>query len=103
MIFTYLKKQREKRKKVEILKTMIVSLQISETQKDLYISALDIIEEDNIEKLYTEITFFVENIEMTEIEEIKKTNFLVISGMRKSEAEEKKKELNTFSFLINNI
>jgi hypothetical protein len=38
-----------------------------------------------------------------ELEEIKKQNFSSISGLRKKEAEEKKKEMNSFSFLLHNL
>ena len=103
MIFDWLKKQKEKTKKIQILKTMIVSLQIPEDQKTMYVEALEVVDEQNLDGLYTQISFFVEKIELKEVEEIRKTNFLMISGMKKSEAEEKKKELNSFSFLVANI
>lgn len=103
MLFNYLKKQKEKKIKILAIQSMILSLQIPEEQKSLYAQALEIIWDDGIEEIYLKLTFFIEKIELKEIEDIKKSNFLEISGMRKQEAEEKKKELNAFSFLISNI
>lgn len=103
MLFNYLKKQKEKKIKILAIQSMILSLQIPEEQKSLYAQALEIIWDDGIEEIYLKLTFFIEKVELKEIEDIKKSNFLEISGMRKQEAEEKKKELNAFSFLISNI
>ncbi len=103
MLFNYLKKQKEKKIKIHVIHTMILSLQIPEEQKALYAQAIDIVWDEWMEELYNNLTQFIEKIEIKEIDDIKKTNFIEISGMRKQEAEEKKKELNAFSFLISNF
>lgn len=103
MIWTFIKKQREKKNKIKILRTMIISLNIHEKQKDIYISALDVINESQFEALYRDISNFIEEIEIKEIKDIEKSNFVEIAGMRKKEAVEKQKDINTFSFLINNL
>ena len=103
MIFDFLKKQKEVKQKKELTKVMILSLTIPDTQKNLYIQALEILDESWIDSLYKELTRFVENLEIKQLEEINKTNFSSIAGMRKKEAHEKQKDLNSFSFLINNI
>jgi hypothetical protein len=46
---------------------------------------------------------FVETTEIKELDEIQRNNFSVVTWMRKKEAEEKRKEINSFSFLISNI
>lgn len=103
MLFNYLKKQKEKKIKIHVIHTMILSLQIPEEQKALYAQAIDIVWDEWMDELYDNLTQFIEKIEIKEIDDIKKTNFIEISGMRKQEAEEKKKELNAFSFLISNF
>ena len=53
--------------------------------------------------MYNLLVDFIQNLEMRELNEIQKNNFSVIKGLKKKEAEERKKEINSFSFLINNI
>ena len=42
-------------------------------------------------------------LEEEELEKINKQNFSEVAWMRKKEAREKQKEINSFSFLINNL
>ena len=103
MIFDFFKKQKEIKIKKELLIIMINSLNIPEEQKRLYLESLEILDINWINNLYREIWNFIENIEMKEIDEINKSNFSNIAWMRKKEIEEKKKEINSFSFLIHNL
>lgn len=103
MIFDFLKKQSEISKKKELIVIMIQSINVPEQQKDLYLESLDVLDEQWIHSLYNDVSHFVENIEMKELEEIKKENFSNISGMRKKELEEQKKEMNSFSFILHNL
>ena len=82
---------------------MIISLNISQEQKDLYLRALDVLSVEESETLYKNLVKFVEKIEMKEIAEIKQESFSSIAGMRKKEAEEKLEEMNSFSFLLHNL
>jgi hypothetical protein len=81
----------------------IINLQIPEEQKALYLQALEILNEEWIDKVYNTLIDFVEKIEIKELDEIQKNNFSIVTWMKRKEAEEKKKEINSFSFLINNI
>lgn len=103
MISKFLKKQKNLQKKRKLIKTMIFSLRIPEGQKKLYLESLDILDMNALNDLYNNLTRFIENIELREIEEINKENFSNIIWMRKKEAEDRKKELNAFSFLLSNI
>ncbi len=103
MLFTFLKKQKNNKHQRKLIETMIVSLNISQGQKDLYLSALDVLSVEESETLYNNLVKFVEKIEMKEIAEIKKESFSSIAGMRKKEAEEKLEEMNGFSFLLHNL
>jgi len=82
---------------------MIFSLKIPSDQKTLYLESLNILDAQALNDLYNNLTRFVENIEIREISEINKENFMSIDWMRRKEAEDKKQELNAFSFLIHNI
>ncbi|MDR3150973.1 MAG: hypothetical protein LBU14_05335 [Candidatus Peribacteria bacterium] len=103
MIFEFLKKQKKFSEKLRLTKIMIMNLQVSEEQKALYIRALEILDEIGIDKIYNTLSNFVENIEIKKLEDIQKNHFSVITGMKRQEAEEKKQEINTFSFLLNNM
>ncbi len=103
MILKILKKYSETNKKRKIVLTIIKNLNIQEKQKELYLNSLDILDEVGLEKLYTSLTSFVEEIEMKELSDITKQNFTSIAWMRKKEALEKQKEINSFWFLLNNL
>lgn len=82
---------------------MIEALNVSEDQKNLYLEAIDILWKQELEILFKNLTLFVEKIEIKELEAIKKEDFAIVSWMRKKEATEKMKEMNSFSFLLNNL
>jgi len=103
MLFNFLKKQKDKKNQKILIETMIVSLNISPEQKDLYLQALDILSTQESQELYDNLTKFIEKIEIKEINQIQKESFWSISGMRKKEAEEKLEEMNSFSFLLHNL
>ncbi len=103
MIFDFLKKQKEFEKKKKLTQIMIMSLEIPDKQKSIYLQALEIIEDKKIDKIYKQLSDFVEKYEIKTLEDISKTNFLSIAWMQKKEADAKKKEINAFNLLINNI
>ncbi|MBB1565274.1 hypothetical protein D8B46_06330 [Candidatus Gracilibacteria bacterium] len=103
MIFDFLKKRKKIEQRINMINDMFVDLKIPESQKALYIQALDILDEDGINRIYDELTNFVKNLELKNLEDIQKNNFSVISGMKLKEAEERKEELNSFNFLINKL
>lgn len=103
MIFDFLKKQKNINKKRKIIKVMILSLNIPEQQKELYLEAISILSEDWLESLYITLIELTKKLEIDELNEINKENFSQIAWMRKKEAQEKQKEMNSFTFLINNL
>lgn len=103
MIFDFLKKRKDKNEKIELINIMFVNLKIPEAQKSLYIQALDILDDEWIDRIYNELSNFIKNIELKNIEDIQKNNFSVINWLRVKEAEEKKEELNSFSLLLNKL
>ncbi|RAL57918.1 hypothetical protein BLD25_01010 [Candidatus Gracilibacteria bacterium GN02-872] len=103
MIFNFLKKRKKTVEKIELIKIMFVNLKIPESQKSLYIQALDVLDESGIDRIYNELSDFTNNLELKNLEDIQKNNFSVINGLRLKEAEEKKEELNSFNFLINKL
>ena len=103
MILNFLKKQREEKEKRKLLVIMIQSINISQEQKTLYLESLEILDGQWINNLYRDITYFIEKVEAKESEQIHKENFSKIDGMKKQEENEKKKEMNSFEFLLHNL
>ncbi len=103
MIFDFLKKQKKIKNKKKLTQIMIMNLEIPETQKNIYIQSLNFIEYKHIDIIYNDLIKFIERYEIKELEDISKSNFVNIAGMQKKEAEDKKKEINAFNLLLNNI
>jgi len=103
MIFDFLKKQTEKDKKKKLLQVMFLNLNIPDDQKSLYIQALDILDESWIDLVYSNTVKFIEKFEIHKLEEISRSSFVEIAWMRKKEAIDRTKEVNSFNFLFTNI
>lgn len=103
MIFDFLKKQKELSKKKKLIEIMIISLNIPDKQKELYFEAIQILSKEWLEKLYLTLSNFIKQLEYEQLNEINKNNYSQISWLRKKEAIEKQKEINSFNFLINNL
>ncbi len=103
MIFDFLKKQKNITNKIKIIEVMILSLNIPIEQKELYMWALSILDNFWLERLYIKLSKFANELEEEELKNIWNNNFYQISWMRKKEANEKKREINSFSFLISNL
>lgn len=103
MIFDFLKKKKDVNEKIKLIQIMFVNLHIPEDQKALYLQALDILDEEWIDKIYLELSNFVENLEIKNISELQEKSLSWIKWIRIKEAEEKKQELNSFNFLINKL
>jgi len=103
MLFKFLNKQKEFEEKKKVSKILINTLNIPERQKKLFLESLEILNEKWMNKMYNEISEFIKQIELKELEDISKTNFTNIAWMQKKEAKQKKEELNAFSILLNNV
>ena len=103
MLFKLLQKQKDLKKQKKLVETMILSLNIPDQQKTLYIEAIKVLTESELELLFSHLTKFIEKIEMKHIDQIRRDGFESIAWMRKKEAEEKAQEINSFSFLLHNL
>lgn len=103
MIFDFLKKDKEITEKKKIIEIMIISLNIPSDQKELFLDAISVLTNKWLEKLYISLLNFTHKLEDEELNNIWNTNFYQVAWMRKKEANEKQKELNSFSFLISNL
>lgn len=103
MISKFLTEQIDKQKKKKLIKVMISSLNIPEKQKYLYIEALEVLDSAGLENLYNNMTEFVKSLEKKENEDIHLQNFSSIGWLTKKQINEKTKEENAFSFLLNKL
>ncbi|MCT4617223.1 MAG: hypothetical protein N4A38_03375 [Candidatus Gracilibacteria bacterium] len=103
MLFDFFKKQTKKSRKIHLIKSVLNNLRIPERQKELYRESLDVLGDEELDKLYVSITKFVKQIEIENIGEIYKTNFSSVEGMRKKDAKNKQEEINSVNFLLNNL
>ena len=103
MIFDFLKKQKDIDNKRKIIEIMIISLNIPDKQKQLYLEAIWILKKEWLERLFITLSNFTKELELEELDIINKQNFANVAWMRKKEVKEKQKELNSFSFLISNL
>jgi len=75
MIFDFLKKQKDINKRKKIISVMILSLEIHDVQKELYLEAVNILNIEGLENLYKTLIEFTKEIEIKELEDINKNNF----------------------------
>ncbi len=101
MIHKYLQKQKKLDKKIKILSGIIKSLNISKEDKELYLKSLDVLDENSFNVLYNSFVKFTEELDKKDSKNILDSNFEDYS--LKSPLAEKKKKINTFSLLLNNI
>jgi len=103
MIFKFWQKQSEIATKKLLLRKLIKKIDIPETDKELILWSISTISDEELDNFYNSITNFIEKLELKEIEEIEKNNFVSIDWMTYKEANSKKKEINSFNFLLNNL
>ncbi len=103
MIFDFFRKQKEFEKKKKTTCFLINSLNVPDNQKKLFLEALNMLDKDWLDIMYEELTQFIKKIEMNRLEDISKNNYINVAWMQKKEAIQKQKDINAFSFLINNI
>ena len=83
MLFNFFQKQKNIHNKKKLLEVAIKSMNIPDSQKNLYIEALTIAKVEDIDILFINTTHFIENIEMKQIQDIQKQSFSQVAGMRK--------------------
>ncbi len=103
MIFKFWEKQKELPTKKLLLRKLIRKVDIPEVDKTLMLEAIWTVSDDRLESFYDWVVHFIETLELKEIDEIEKTNFVSIDGMTIKEANKKRRDINSFNFLLTNI
>ncbi len=103
MIFSFWKKQTQIRVQKNLLRNLIKKIEIPETDKQMFLEAIDICDDQKMNTLYESVSHFIQDLEIKKVENISKTSFVKIESLSKKDAEQKKKELNSYNFLLTNI
>ena len=103
MIFKFWQKQSEIATKKLLLRKLIRKIDIPETDKELILWAIWTSSPEKLDNFYEFVVKFIEKYELKEVNEIEKNNFVSIDWMTYKEANEKKQEINSFNFLLNNL
>ncbi len=103
MIYKFWERQKKIETKKILLRKLIRKLEIPDEDKVLFLDAIWIVPDENVENLYNEVVSFMKNYEIKEIDEIELYNFVSIDWMTKKEANKKKKDINALNFLLTNI
>ena len=98
-----LKRIREKGQRKTVLKELINSLRIDETQRYLYLESLELLDDEGMTAFYHRLVAFVDETEGMQIiaEGEKRTGF--VRDLRSAEAEERSKEADNANFLFDNV
>jgi len=62
----FLKKIKERKEKIKIIKDIIEIVSIDDTQKNLYIESLEVIDDENLESLYQQLVALTQILEEKE-------------------------------------
>lgn len=100
MLFSgILERYRKKKERRLIVRELILSLQIDERQRNLYLESLDILDEDGMQILYERLHQFVESLEEKNIHNSKK----VIDSVHQKESLDREKDARSFNILLDNV
>ncbi|EKD66665.1 MAG: hypothetical protein ACD_49C00023G0008 [uncultured bacterium (gcode 4)] len=102
-IWTIFKKYKEKEYRLILIKDLILSLNIDSRQKNLYIESLNILDDESLDRFYKKLVWVIDIIEENEnnlsfSKELETTNFI-----KQQEQKQKKEEINSYNFLLDNI
>lgn len=98
-----LKRIREKNQRKSVLKELIESLRIDETQRFLYLESLELLDDEGLTAFYNRLVAFVDETEGRQIiaDGQRMTGF--VRDIRSAEQEERSKEADNANFLFDNV
>ncbi|MDQ1343470.1 MAG: hypothetical protein QG650_189 [Patescibacteria group bacterium] len=98
-----LKRIREKSQRKTILKELIESLRIDETQRFLYLESLELLDENGMTAFYNRLVAFVDETEGFEILADGQRRSGFVRELRSNEEMERSKEVDNANFLFDNV
>jgi len=102
-IGTILKKFKEKKQRLSIVRESILTLQIDEKQKQLYLDSLELLDDNQLDNLYIQFTALINILEDNKIKQDYRNSHSSNISTNKIENTEKQKELNSLHLLLENF
>ncbi len=102
-IGSILKKFKEKKQRLSIVRESILTLQIDEKQKQLYLDSLELLNDEQLDNLYIQFTALISILEDNKIKQDYKDSHSTTISTHKTENIEKQKELNSLHLLLENF
>lgn len=102
-IWNIFKKYKEKEYRLILVKDLILSLNIDSRQKNLYIESLNILDDESLDRFYKKLTWVIDIIEENENNLSFSKELETINYIKKQEQIQKKEEINSYNFLLDNI
>lgn len=103
MMFNFWKKQNNTWVQKRLLKNLIKKIEIPESDKQMFLWAVEIISDEKIESLYEWVLAFIKDLEIKEVAKISQTSYVSIDWLSQQEAENKRQELNWYNLLLTNV
>jgi hypothetical protein len=102
-IWNIFKKYKEREYRLILVKDLILSLNIDSRQKNLYIESLNILDNESLDRFYNKLTWVIDIIEENENNLSFSKTIENNNSIKKQEQIQKKEEINSFNFLLDNI
>lgn len=97
----FFKKIKEKREKIILIKEVIDILEVTVDQKKLYLEAIEVLSDDNLQDFYERLTLYIQKFE--EQKNLKKFKEIKQNSFQKQENNEKTLEMNNLQVLLDNV
>jgi len=102
-IWNIFKEYKEREYRLILVKDLILSLNIDSRQKNLYIESLNILDNESLDRFYNKLTWVIDIIEENENNLSFSKTIENNNSIKKQEQIQKKEEINSFNFLLDNI
>jgi len=102
-IWNIFKKYKEKEYRLILVKDLILSLNIDSRQKNLYIESLNILDDESLDRFYKKLVWVIDIIEENENNLVFSEKLETSNLIKKQEQIQKKEEINSYNFLLDNI
>ena len=102
-IWNIFKEYKEREYRLILVKDLILSLNIDSRQKNLYIESLNILDNESLDRFYNKLTWVIDIIEENENNLSFSKTIENNNSIKKQEQIQKKEEINSYNFLLDNI
>lgn len=98
-----LKRIQEKHQRKSVLRELIESLKIDETQRFLYLESLELLDDDGLSVFYQRLISFVDDTEWRHVINEGERRLWFVKNIREAERNERSKETDNVNFLFDSV